>query len=154
MHFIPGKTLILISKKYCLIITNTNRLEQITKDLELVPRCKAKNIKFKLVDEQEEMKKNKNMSKESLVFRTQELKLKIKEKLETLEEILFFLLKEMNFKEFKKILEQFQMPLEYRDKEGNTLLIYAVECSFMESIIYLIQKGADINAQKIGRAHV
>lgn len=124
-------------------------LQQMTKNLELLPRCKAKNIKFHIVDEQEEMKMNKNMSKESLVFRTQELKLKIKEKLETIEEILFFLIKEINFKEFKKLFEQFQMPVESRDEDGNTLLIFAVECSFIECIIYLIQKGADINAQNV-----
>lgn len=95
------------------------------------------------------MKTNKNMSKESLVFRTQEIKIKMKDRLETIEEIIFFLILEMNFKEIKKLIEQYQLELESRDNKGNTYLIVAVECCFIECVLYLIHKGANINAQNV-----
>ena len=47
------------------------------------------------------MTKAKDMSKEQLIFRTEEIKLGLKKQLRTIEEILFFLIRENNFKEFK-----------------------------------------------------
>lgn len=110
---------------------------------------KVDNIHFNVVDQEEEMKKKKNMTKESLIFRTQQIKMEMKKKLETIEEILFFLIKENNFKEFKEIIEKYRVGLESRDKYGNTFLIFAVQCSFIEIIKYLIHKGADINARNL-----
>lgn len=110
---------------------------------------KVDNIHFNITDKEEEMKKRKNLTKESLVFRTQEIKMEMKKKLETIEEILFFLIKENNFKEFKEIVEKYRVSLESRDKYGNTFLIFAVQCSLIEIIKYLIHKGADINARNL-----
>ena len=93
------------------------------------------------------MSKDRNMSKENLIFRTEEIKNKMKKKLKTIEEILFFLIKENNLREFKDIQERFQVSLESRNKSDDTLLIYATKCEKENFVEYLIKKGAFINAQ-------
>lgn len=114
---------------------------------EMNPKRKVKNIHFHVADPEEEMKKAKNMSKESLVFRTQEIKIKMKKKLETVEEILFFLIKENNFKEFKDIIEKYRVSVESKDKKGNSFLLLSVQCGFIDFTKYLLEKGANINSQ-------
>ena len=87
------------------------------------------------------------MTKENMVFKTQEIKNKIKKDLKTLEEILFFLIKENNFREFKDIQKRFQISLESKNNTKDTFLIYASKCEKIDFVEYLIEKGAFINAQ-------
>ena len=105
------------------------------------------NDNLNIENKVESIKKNKNMSKEGLISRTEEIKLEMKKKLKSLEEILFFLIKEKNFREFKDILERFHISLESRNKEGSTLFMYAIECGFEKFINYLLEKGSDVNAK-------
>lgn len=120
---------------------------EIVDKIELHPNRGVQNIHFHVVDQEKEMIKGKTLTKESLIYRTQELKMKMKKQLHTVEEILFFLIKENNFKEFKEILETYRVTPESRDKHGNTFLIFSVECGFIEFVNYLLFKGADINAK-------
>ena len=80
------------------------------------------------------------MTKEELIFRTEEIKAEIKKNLKSIEEILFFLIKENN-------LERFHISLESRNNKGSTLLIFAVQCGYYIFVKYLLEKGANINAQ-------
>jgi ankyrin repeat protein len=80
------------------------------------------------------------MTKEGLIFRTEEIKAEIKKNLKSIEEILFFLIKENN-------LERFHISLESRNNKGSTLLIFAVQCGYDIFVKYLLEKGANINAQ-------
>ena len=105
------------------------------------------NDNLNIENKVESMKKNNNMSKEGLISRTEEIKLEMKKKLKSFEEILFFLIKEKNFREFKDILERFHISLESRNKEGSTLFMYAIECGFEKFINYLLEKGSDVNAK-------
>ena len=57
------------------------------------------------------------------MFRTEEIKAEIKKNLKSVEEILFFLIKENN-------LERFHISLESRNNKGSMLLIFAVQCGF------------------------
>ena len=93
------------------------------------------------------MTKTRDMSKEHLIFRTEEIKIDLKKQLKTIEEILFFLIRENNFREFKEILERYQVSLESRNENNDTFLIYATQCGFEEFIQFLIQKGANLDAQ-------
>ena len=115
-----------------------------------------RRLKFNLSKETYKLKKNKkyrnsiingNMTKENMVFKTQEIKNKIKKDLKTLEEILFFLIKENNFREFKDIQKRFQISLESKNNTKDTFLIYASKCEKIDFVEYLIEKGAFINAQ-------
>ena len=126
---------------------NFIRQNSYIKNLKLIPKRNIKNFKFNIDDPVESIKKNKNMSKEGLIFRTEEIKLEMKKKLNTFEEILFFLIKEKNFREFKDILERYQISLESRKNDGSTLFMYAVECGYEKFINYLLEKGSDINAK-------
>ena len=82
------------------------------------------------------------MTKEGLIFRTEEIKAEIKKNLKSIEEILFLLIKENNF-----ILERFHISLESRNNKGSTLLIFAVQCGYDIFVKYLLEKGANINSQ-------
>ena len=126
---------------------NIDRRVSFIRKLKFRPTAKIQNLKFHISDEQREMKKNRNMTKENLIFRTEEIKNKMKNKLKTIEEILFFLIKENNFREFKDIQERFQVDLESRNKSNDTFLIFASKCEKEDFIEYLIKKGAFINAQ-------
>ena len=128
-------------------IVNFDRRISYIRKLKFRPTAKIKNIKFHINDQRKEMSKDRNMSKENLIFRTEEIKNKMKKKLKTIEEILFFLIKENNLREFKDIQERFQVSLESRNKSDDTLLIYATKCEKENFVEYLIKKGAFINAQ-------
>ena len=56
------------------------------------------------------------MTKEGLIFRTEEIKAEMKKNLKTIEEILFFLIRENNFREFKEIQERYHVSLESLNK--------------------------------------
>ena len=93
------------------------------------------------------MTKAKDMSKEHLIFRTEEIKLGLKKKLRTIEEILFFLIRENNFREFKEIQERYHVSLESLNKNKDTFLIYATQCGYENFVQFLIDKGANLNTQ-------
>ena len=126
---------------------NLIRQKSYVRNLKLIPTRNIQSIKFNIDDPVESIKKNKNMTKEGLIFRTEEIKLEMKKKLKTFEEVLFFLIKEKNFREFKEILERYQINLESRKSDGSTLFMYAVECGYEKFINYLLEKGSDINAK-------
>ena len=56
---------------------------------------------------------------------------------------LFFLIKENNY----FIFERFHISLESRNNKRSTLLIFAVQCGYDIFVKYLLEKGANINAQ-------
>ena len=117
------------------------------KKLKFGPSTKVSNIKFHLNDQELVMTKAKDMSKEHLIFRTEEIKLGLKKKLRTIEEILFFLIRENNFREFKEIQERYHVSLESLNKNKDTFLIYATQCGYENFVQFLIDKGANLNAQ-------
>ena len=82
------------------------------RNLKLRPSIKIQNIQFNVEDPREAIQKNKNMTKEGLIFRTEEIKAEMKKNLKTIEEILFFLIKENNFREFIDILEKYHVSIE------------------------------------------
>ena len=122
-------------------------MDKIVEKIEMHPRQKVQDIKFHIADPHEEMKRVKDMSKESLVFRTQEIKLKMKKELTNVEQILFFLIQENNLREFKDIIDKYKVSTESRDNGGNTFLLFSVECGFFDFVKLLLQKGANIDAQ-------
>ena len=113
------------------------------KQIKLKPPSKVKKIDFEI----KKLIRNRNMTKEKAVYRTQELKVKLKKELKSIEEILFFLIKENNFQEFKDIQEKFHVSLESRNENNDTFLTYAVQFGYEDFIQYLINNGANINAQ-------
>ena len=134
-------------------ILNTNyfirKKEKINIDrrVSFIRRLRFKNISQNKKKTKIKLLKNKSMTKESLIFRTEEIKIQLKENLNTIEEILFFLIKENNFREFQDIQERFQVSLESKNETEDTFLIYASKCEKEDFVKFLIEKGAFINAQ-------
>ena len=93
--------------------------------------------------------KNDKMTKESALYRTVEIKMKMKQKLKSIEDILFFLIEENNKIEFQTIIEKYCVDIDTRDKKLNTFIIRAVQTDNIEIVNYLIEKGAKINLQNI-----
>ena len=124
-----------------------NHQKTYVRNLKLRPSIKVQNIKFNIEDPRDAISKNKNMTKEGLIYRTEEIKAEMKKNLKSVEEILFFLIKENNFREFSDILERFHISLESRNNRGSTFLIFAVQCGYDIFVKYLLEKGANINAQ-------
>ncbi len=79
------------------------------------------------------------MIKEELIFRTEEIKAEIKKNLKSVEEILFFLIKENN-------LERFHISLESRNNKGSSFFIFSVQCGYDIFVKYLLEKRDNINA--------
>ncbi len=113
------------------------------KKIQLKPPSKIKKIDFEI----KKLTKNRNLTKEKSVYKTQELKVKLKKELKSIEEILFFLIKENNFQEFKDIQEKFHVSLESRNENNDTFLTFAVQFGYENFVQYLINNGANINAQ-------
>ena len=122
---------------------NLDRRISYVKKIQLKPSSKVKKIDLEIA----KLIKNRNMTKEKSVYRTLELKIKLKKELKSIEEILFFLIKENNFQEFKDIQEKFHVSLESRNENNDTFLTYAVQFGYENFIQYLINNGANINAQ-------
>ena len=122
---------------------NLDRRISYVKKIQLKPSSKVKKIDLEIT----KLIKNRNMTKEKSVYRTLELKIKLKKELKSIEEILFFLIKENNFQEFKDIQEKFHVSLESRNENNDTFLTYAVQFGYENFIQYLINNGANINAQ-------
>ena len=91
--------------------------------------------------------KNDKMTKESALYRTVEIKMKMKQKLKSIEDILFFLIEENNKIEFQTLIEKYCVDIDIRDKKLNTFIIRAVQTDNYEIVNYLIEKGAKLNLQ-------
>jgi ankyrin repeat protein len=90
------------------------------------------------------------MNKESMLFRTHEIKSQIlKQNAQDPIQNLFFYIKDDNFQKFKEILDKKKLPLEEVDEEGNTLLNLAVQCNSYNIVNFLINNGANVNTQNV-----
>jgi hypothetical protein len=89
------------------------------------------------------------MNKESMLFRTHEIKSHILRQMNDPVQSLFFYVKDDNFPKFKEISEKYKIPYEHRDNEGNTYLNLAVQCNSYHIVDYLINNGADVNTQNV-----
>lgn len=90
------------------------------------------------------------MNKESMLFRTHEIKSDlIINKFSNPMQSLFFYIKDDDFQQFKEIMEKYCIHTECIDPEGNTLLNLAVQCSSYTIINYLLNKGAQVNVYNV-----
>ncbi len=90
------------------------------------------------------------MNKESMLFRTHEIKSNILKKNESdPKQALFFYIKDDNFQKFKEIMEKKKFSTEERDDDGNTLLNLAVQCDSIDIVDYMINLAADVNTQNV-----
>lgn len=89
------------------------------------------------------------MNKESMIFRTHEIKARLLRKISNPIDSLFFYIKEDNFQKFKEIIEKYRIYTEAKDTEGNTFLNIAVQCNSLEITEYLLKRGAEVNTANV-----
>ena len=85
--------------------------------------------------------------KESMMYKTHEIKSEMLKGCHSIKESLFFYIKDSNYQTFVELFSKFKLDTEEKDKEGNTFLNLAVQCDCEDIVNYLISKGANVNTQ-------
>lgn len=89
------------------------------------------------------------MNKESMLFRTHEIKSELIEKLNDPIECLFFHIRDANFPKFKEILEKYKISCECQNEDEDTFLNLSVKCNSDNITEYLLNIGAEVNTQNV-----
>lgn len=89
------------------------------------------------------------MNKESMLYRTHEIKSHLLKKLKDPIECLFFHIRDANFPKFKEILEKYKISPECQDNEENTFLNLSVQCNSDAITKYLLNIGAEVNTLNV-----
>ena len=151
-----------LESKYNMTLNNREKIEKkydkiIIRNIDYFYKRKE-NIKIKKKEKRNEIKKNEinflkgsYMFKNMIDYRTDEIKLNIKNNIKSPVEMLFYLIKEHDFDEFVELFERKQIDLSSRNKENDSFLIYAVKCKAMKFVLYLLKRGIDVNLEnKLG----
>jgi hypothetical protein len=137
-----------IERKYDKIITRNNRYFYKRK-INTKTRKKEKNNEIK--KSEINILKGHYMFKNMIDFRTDEIKLNIKNNIKSPVEMLFYHIKEHDFDDFVELFERKQIDLNSRNRDNDSFLIYAVKCKAMKFVLYLVKRGIDVNLEnKLG----
>jgi ankyrin repeat protein len=152
----------ILENKLNISLINREKIERkydkiITRNIDNFYKRK-KNTKVKKKEKHNEIKKNdinflkgNYMFKNMIDYRTDQIKLTIKNKIKSPVEMLFYHIKEHDFDEFVELFERKQIDLDSRNKENDSFLIYAVKCKAMKFVLYLLKKGINVNLEnKLG----
>lgn len=88
-------------------------------------------------------------NKESVMSQTLEIKSKILTKMNNFGDSLIFYIKDGNYQNFKDIFQKYKVDTEIKDSNGNTFLNIAVQCDCLRITKFLIDNGANIDAQNV-----
>lgn len=87
------------------------------------------------------------MNRESVIFRTVEIKSNLIKEMEEPVSLLCFHIKDCNFPRFKEFFEKRNIPVDSRDKNMNSLVSLAVQSDCYEIVQYLLSLNAEVNTQ-------
>lgn len=87
------------------------------------------------------------MNRESVIFRTTEIKSNLINKMKNLIEMICFHIKDGNYQKFKEIFERNAINVESKDDDNNTLLAIAVRSNNFDIVSYLLKHNAHVNTQ-------
>ena len=151
-----------LENKYNISLINREKIERkydkiITNNIDYFFKRKI-NIKTKKKEKKDEIKKNEinflkgnYMFKNMIDYRTDEIKLNIKNSIKSPIEMLFYHIKEHDFDEFVELFERKQIDLDSRNRDHDSFLIYAVKCKAMKFVLYLLKRGINVNLEnKLG----
>lgn len=85
------------------------------------------------------------MNKDTFLSKTMSLISDKKYTLSTLKDILFYLIKQKDFGEFQRICSIHIVDYEAKDESGNTYLNFSVLCNEYDFVLFLLQRGAEVN---------
>jgi hypothetical protein len=151
-----------LENKYNLVLINREKIERkydkiITQNIDSFFK-RRKSIIVKKKEKHNQIKKNEinflkgnYMFKNMIDYRTDEIKLNIKNNIKSPIEMLFFHIKEHDFDEFVELFERKKIDLNSRNKDHDSFLIYAVKCKAMKFVLYLLKRGINVNLEnKLG----
>ena len=145
-----------IEKKYDFSVINKYEIEKkyiqnFTKNKDFFfKRIKIKNKKNKeIIKQKKELNflKGNYMFKNMIDYRTDEIKAKMKNNIQSPVEMLFYHIKEHDFDEFCELFERKQIDLNARNQDKDSFLIYAVKCKAINFVSYLLKRGIDVNLE-------
>jgi ankyrin repeat protein len=87
------------------------------------------------------------MIRESVIYRTNELKSKIIKTCEDILDVLKFYIQDNYLQKFKEVFDKSHINIDQTDNNQETLLIIAVKANRSEFVEYLLQNHADVNMQ-------
>ena len=145
-----------IEKKYDLSIVDKYKIEDkyiqnFTKNKDYF--YKRKKLKSKKKQEILKQKKELDFLKGNIMFknmidyRTDEIKAKMKKKIKSPVEMLFYHIKEHDFDEFCDLFERKQIDLNARNQDKDSFLTYAVKCRAINFVSYLLKRGINVNLE-------
>lgn len=85
------------------------------------------------------------MNKDTVLSKTMSLISDKKYTLSTIKDILFYLIKQKDFGEFQRICNIHIVDYEAKDEDGNTYLNFSVLCNEYDFVLFLLQRGAEVN---------
>ena len=128
-------------------MTLENLLKKQTEQLFISPFNRVNSIIKKEGEDEKEEKENAPLNKESMMYRTHEIKSEILRECRNYEDILFFYIKDGNYQNFIELFYKHHVNLEVKDKDGNTFLNLAVQCDCDKIVTFLLKKGSNVNTQ-------
>ena len=151
-----------LENKYNMALINREKIERkydriLTQNIDSFFKRK-KNIIAKKKEKHIEIKKNEinflkgnYMFKNMIDYRTDQIKINIKNNIKSPIEMLFYHIKEHDFDEFVELFERKQIDLSSRNRDYDSFLIYAVKCKAMKFVLYLLKRGINVNLEnKLG----
>lgn len=90
-----------------------------------------------------------HFNKETMMFKTYELKTKLLTEMGNYIDTLFFYIKDSNFHNFKDMFLKHQVSPEVQDKDGNSFLNVAVRSGSEKIVIFLLNNGSNVNTQNV-----
>ena len=85
------------------------------------------------------------LNKDAVLSKTMSLISDKKYTLSTMKDILFYLIKEKDFGEFQRICSIHIIDYEAKNEDGNSYLNFSVLCNEYDFVLFLLQRGAEVN---------
>jgi ankyrin repeat protein len=87
------------------------------------------------------------MNRESVIYRTHEIKSEIIKSCQDILDVLKFYIQDNYLQKFKEVFEKSNINIDQKDGNQDTLLIIAVKSNRYEFVEYLLTNQADVNIQ-------
>lgn len=128
-------------------MTLENLLKKQRQQLFISPFKRIRDTSPLYQEEEENSNEKPIFNKETMMYKTHEIKSEMLKECSNVKDSLFFYIKDGNYQNFIELFTKFKINPENKDKNGNTYLNLAVQCDNETIVLYLLGKGANVNTQ-------
>ena len=128
-------------------MTLENLLKKQRQQLFISPFKRIRDSSPLYQEEDENQNEKPIFNKETMMYKTHEIKSEMLKECSNVKDSLFFYIKDGNYQNFIELFSKFKINIENKDKNGNTYLNLAVQCDNETIVLYLLGKGANVNTQ-------